>query len=149
MEKTAHFPCSLSKHSFYQEIQGLTPFVTELSCWCFEQRMRRKDLVCKHKHLFPWFVCCIFPGNNRIIRLCTSVMLSATSTPPHPSIIALIQPKLFQYILSNTLWVIVVVDTAGQISKQEKVLKLFRSSETGWWKTRREEKRKESRCLFW
>lgn len=86
-KKQPIFPCSLSKHSFYQEIQGwifLTPFVTEQSCWCFELRMRKKDLIFEHKHLFPRFVCCIFPGNNRIIRLCTSVMLSATPIPPPP-----------------------------------------------------------------
>lgn len=63
---------------------------------------------------FHGFVCCIFPGNNRIICLRTSVLLSAIP-PPH----ALILQKLFQYILNNTLWVIVVVNAAGQISKQE------------------------------
>lgn len=42
-------------------------------------------------------------------------MLSATPPPP-PALILL---ELFQYILNNTRWVIVVVKAAGQISKQE------------------------------
>lgn len=97
-----------------QEIQGLTPFVIEHFCCYFYQKTRKRILCASVNYFFfHSSVCCIFPGNNRIIRLRTSVMLSAIPLPP------VILPKLFQYILDNTLWVIVVVSAAGQTSKQE------------------------------
>lgn len=82
--------------------------------WTKDTKKKRFLSVSVNNIFFHGFVCCTFPGNNRIIRLRTSVMLSAIPPPP-----ALILHKLFQYILNNTLWVIVVVNAAGQISKQE------------------------------
>lgn len=110
---------------------------TFLSYWCFEQKMRKMIWsVSTNNNCFQTFVCCIFPGNSRIIHLFT--FLGVSTLPPF-----FVLSKLFQYILNNSLWEIVVVNVAGQISKQEKELKLFWSHETGWWKTRQEKAWKE------
>lgn len=82
--------------------------------WTKDKRKRKKRVLSVSVNIFfHRFVCCIFPGNNRIIRLRTSVMLSAI--PPscsHP-------PKAFPIHSQQHSWVIVVVNAAGQISKQE------------------------------
>lgn len=80
----------------------------------FEQKTRKRKRASVRVTIFSSGLFVFLPSNSKIIHQHTSIRLPAPYLSP-----TLIHPEVFQYILNYAHLVILVVEAASQVSKQE------------------------------